>query len=124
MKMSKWLSVLSALFCVFGFALFSNQIYAGTCEIKFTRTACPGKEEISYKKCDGKQSCSEFVESASVDECRAEAVKACENKRLEITKSKVINATFDDKAITSAGGKADFCEDYANRAAEFNRCSK
>jgi len=28
--------------------LFSAASYAGTCEIKVTRTACPGKEELSY----------------------------------------------------------------------------
>lgn len=104
------------------FSLASLQVYAGTCELKFTRTACPGKEEISYKKCDGAKSCSEFVEAASAKECGEAAVKACENKRLDITKSKVINATFDDKKITTASGKDDFCTDYKNAATEFNQC--
>lgn len=104
------------------FSLASLQVYAGTCELKFTRTACAGKEDISYKKCDGAKSCSEFVEAASAKECGEAAVKACENKRLDITKSKVINATFDDKKITTASGKDDFCTDYKNAATEFNQC--
>ena len=104
------------------FSLLSAQVYAGTCELKVTRTACPGKEAISYKKCDGEKSCSEFVEAASAKECGEAAVKACENKRLDITKSKVIGASFDDKKITTASGKDDFCTDYNLAATEFNQC--
>jgi hypothetical protein len=104
------------------FSLVSSSVFAGTCEIKFTRTSCEGKEAISYKKCDGNKSCSEFVEAATAKDCATAAVAACENKRLDITKSKVINASFDEKKITTAAGKDDFCTDYKNAAAEFNQC--
>lgn len=101
---------------------FSAQVLAETCEIQITRTACAGKEDISYKKCDGNQSCSEFVEVTSADECGKAATQACANQRLDITKSKVITAKYEDQAIKTASGKEDFCTDYANVAAEFNKC--
>lgn len=103
------------------FAL-SSVAQAGTCEIKYTRTACPGKESISYKKCKGKQKCSKFKEAASVDECAAMAVKSCRNKRLTVTKSKVINALFDGQAINASNGNADFCTVYEKASEEFNKC--
>lgn len=90
--------------------------FAGECVINFTRTACPGHEVESYKKCDGQQSCEEPKETASADTCAKEALKACENARFEITKSKVITATFDGEAVD--GGK-NFCD--ANRP-DFNKC--
>jgi hypothetical protein len=105
------------------FSLVAMQAYAGTCEIKYTRTACPGQEKVSYKKCNGAASCSEFEDAASASDCAALATAACENKRLDITKSKVINATFDDKPVKGASGSDDLCTDYKNKAAEFNKCS-
>jgi hypothetical protein len=103
-------------------ALWSGSIAAGTCEIQYTRTACPGKEDVSYKKCDGKQSCSKFKEAADAAQCRVLATQSCANKRLSITKSKVINARFDDQQISTDSGNADFCTEYENRDAEFNHC--
>lgn len=100
----------------------SVQAFAGTCEIHFDRTACAGKEAISYKKCDGEKTCSEYVEAASAAECSAMAVKACENKRLDITKSKVVTASFDEKPLATAAGKDDFCTEYAHTDTEFNQC--
>lgn len=102
----------------------SGSVYAATCEIQYTRTACPGKEKISYKKCDGKQSCSKFKEADSIDQCRAMATKSCGNKRYSITKSKVINAIYDGNQISTASGKSDFCLEYENVATEFNQCDK
>lgn len=96
---------------------------AGTCEIQYERTACPGKESISYKKCDGEPTCSQFKDAASVGECRQIAMDSCANDRLTVTKSKVINAMYDDKALTTESGKADFCEEYPKRAEEFDHCS-
>lgn len=96
--------------------------YAGNCEIQFTRKACPGQEEVSYKKCDGKASCSEFTEAADETACKTLAMDACENKRLNITQSKVINAVFDGKALNTDSGKKDFCEEYPKRDTEFNQC--
>ena len=62
--------------------MFSASLFAGTCEIHFTRTACPGQEATSYSKCDGKQSCAETHPAASVADCKTMAMAACENKRL------------------------------------------
>ena len=102
--------------------LWSGMVAAGECEIQYTRTSCPGQEDVSYKKCDGKQSCSKIKQTGSVEECRKKATKSCRNKRLTVTKSKVIKALFDGKKITTESGKADFCIEYKNAAKEFNHC--
>jgi hypothetical protein len=104
--------------------LLSCAAIAGDCGIEYTRTACPGKEADSYAKCDGKQTCVKAAPLDSAPACQAAALKACVNDRLDVTKSKVIRATFDGKALKSASGKEDFCADYANRAAEFDKCGK
>jgi hypothetical protein len=95
---------------------------AGSCDINYTRTACPGKEAISFKKCDGKASCVKTGTAESEDACRTKAVAACANDRLDITKSKVITATFNGKPVKNKAGGEDHCADYAERAAEFNKC--
>ena len=87
-----------------------------------TSTACPGKEKISYKKCKGKQKCSKFKEAATAAECKTMAVGSCGNKRLTVTKSKVINAVFDGQALTTDGGSDDFCTIYEKASEEFNKC--
>jgi hypothetical protein len=97
---------------------------AGDCAVEYTRTACPGQETESYSKCDGKQTCVKTEAAASMEACQAASVKACANDRLKITKSKVVKAKFDGKAIMSASGKEDFCADYEKRAAEFDQCAK
>jgi hypothetical protein len=97
---------------------------AGECAIEYIRTACPGKETESYSKCNGTQSCVLPEPTDTAAACQAAAVKACANDRLTITKSKVVHAKFDGKPIMSAAGKDDFCADYANRATEFDQCSK
>lgn len=109
---------LSALFL----SLNGAYAIAGNCDINYTRTACPGKEAISYKKCDGKQSCVKTVTADTAEACRVKAVAACANDRLDITKSKAITATFNGKAIPNKAGGTDHCLDYAERAAEFNKC--
>ncbi len=102
---------------------YVGTVSAATCEIKYNRTACPGKEKISYKKCKGKKTCSKFKEADSVEQCRKLATKSCANKRYSITKSKVIHAVFDGNPITTASGKDDFCLEYANVSTEFNQCN-
>ena len=97
---------------------------AGTCAVEYIRTACPGKEAESFSKCDGKESCVQPEPTESAQACQAAALKACANDRLLITKSKVVRANFDGKAVMSASGKEDFCADYAKRAAEFDQCAK
>ena len=116
--MRKFLKLLT----FFGAVSFTSGLMAGTCEIQYDRTACPGKEAISYKKCDGEKTCSEFKEAASVAECRTIATSSCSNSRFSITKSKVVNAVFDDQPITTDSGKSDFCEEYDKRDQEFNQC--
>jgi hypothetical protein len=97
---------------------------AGDCDITYTRTACPGQEAESYKKCDGQQTCTKHVAAASEAACAEAAVNACANDRLDITKSKVITAKYKGKALASKSGKLDMCLDYAKRDAEFNQCAK
>lgn len=104
--------------------LFSAPLFASSCEIHYTRTACPGQEAISYKKCDGQQSCSETEDAASVGECKKAAMAGCENKRLNVTKSKVVFAKFEGEPIKSDAGDDDFCKSYPKRAAEFDQCGK
>jgi hypothetical protein len=104
--------------------LLSGAATAGECGIEYTRSACPGKDAESYAKCDGKQTCVKATALDSASACQAAALKACSNDRLDVTKSKVIRATFDGKPMKSASGKEDFCADYANRAAEFDKCGK
>lgn len=95
---------------------------AASCSVTTTRTACPGKEAESYKKCDGQKSCSKEVEAASADACVAAATASCSNDRLEITKSKTITAKWKGQALKTKSGKEDVCLEYAKRAAEFDKC--
>ena len=111
----------------FGFGLFSTESRAedkADCAITYTRTACPGKEDESYKTCDGKKTCTKYVAAATEQACQEAAVGACANDRLTITQSKVITATFKGKALKSKEGKDDMCLDYSKRDSEFNQCSK
>jgi hypothetical protein len=96
----------------------------GDCALTYTRTACAGQEAESYKKCDGKQTCTKNVAAASADKCLEAAVQACANDRLTITQSKVIHASYKGKALKSKSGKDDVCLDYAKRDTEFNQCAK
>ncbi|MBI3772068.1 MAG: hypothetical protein HY272_05160 [Gammaproteobacteria bacterium] len=95
---------------------------AGSCEVHYKRTACKGQEATAYRKCNGEKECNKDHDADSVAACQDLAVKACANDRFDITKSKVITAKFNGKAIKSASGKDDFCMDYANKATEFNQC--
>lgn len=92
------------------------------CAVHYTRTACPGQEATSYKKCDGNQSCVKHKEADSAEACQKKAMKSCRNRRLNITKLKVITATWQGQAIKSPAGNEDFCLDYEKRAEEFNHC--
>jgi hypothetical protein len=118
-------TVASALFASIISLAFAQQAFAqaqGDCGISYMRTACPGKEAQSYAKCDGQASCIKFVAADSAQACQTAALKACANDRLDITKSKVVGATYKGAPLKSATGKADFCEDYDKRAAEFDQC--
>lgn len=109
------------LLCAAAFLFGSGVLQAAKCEIHYVRTSCPGKEEISYKKCKGKKECTKVKRAKSEDDCKAKALKSCGNSRLEITKSKIITATFGGKALMSDEGKANFCA--ADRP-DFNKCNK
>jgi hypothetical protein len=119
-----------ALVAVFSLGLLSQMLpiaeadSASECEITYTRTACPGQEAESYKKCDGKQSCTKPVAAPSEGACVEAAVNACANDRLEITKSKVITAKYKGKALKTKSGKDDMCLEYPKRDSEFNHCGK
>ncbi|MCP4700843.1 MAG: hypothetical protein GY862_28915 [Gammaproteobacteria bacterium] len=114
------------LFAV-GFILSFNAVQAeeeeaNFCVVYYTRTACKGQEAISYKKCGGQQSCKRYKLLDSLEACQKEALNGCNNKRLHITKSKVIMAEYKGKVIKSKTGKEDFCLDYENRDKEYNQC--
>lgn len=94
------------------------------CALTTTRTACAGQEAESYKKCDGKQSCTKPAAADSEQACQTAAVAACSNDRLTVTKSKVVTATWKGKALKNKGGQTDLCADYAKKEAEFNKCDK
>ena len=107
------------LVIIAGAFFLSSSVYAGTCEIHYDRTACPGKEDISYKKCKGEKACTKKKRAKDLTACQKLALKSCSNSRLDITKSKIIKASFDGKPIKSAEGKDNFCA--ADRP-DFNKC--
>jgi hypothetical protein len=119
-----------ALTLIFSVGLLSRMLpiaeadTASECDLTYTRTACPGQEAESYKKCDGQQTCTKHVPAASEAACAEAAVSACANDRLEITKSKVITAKYKGKALKTKSGKDDMCLEYSKRDAEFNQCGK
>jgi len=112
--------------------LVSTHAYAGKCELTVTRNACAGKEADSYKKCDEADSkikmkklsdnkCLETYEDMKKEsDCIKKAITRCENGRLDITKSKVITASFDGKAIEA---DKDFCKTTPTRS-DFDKCDK
>jgi len=114
MKVRYWVALL--------LSFASASAMAGSCDLTYTLTACPSKEAISFKKCDGKPTCVKTGTAATAEACQSKAVAACANDRLDITKSKVITATFDGKSIKNKSGGTDHCLDYAERAAEFDKC--
>jgi len=92
------------------------------CVVSYTRTACPGQEVMSFKKCKGDASCTKSNEADSKTACMKKASQSCRNSRLHVTKSKVITATWKGEALLDANGEADFCLAYEKRALEFDRC--
>jgi len=117
----KHMSVVSIMLIVGGLWTVSAQ--AGNCEIVVSRDACPGKEALSFKKCEGKKVCSEFVETANAAACKQAAVAACEVFRPGITKSKsVTSVKFEGNAVKPDGNDPDFCTSYPKRAIEYDKC--
>jgi len=104
-----------SLFIV-GLSFFSQASHAGICEITVKRAACPGKEAESYKKCDGKEECTNKQKADSEAACQKLAENECVNSRLEITKSKEIKASFGGAAVK---GGANLC---ATDRPDFNKC--
>lgn len=90
--------------------LFSSAVYAGDCTLMVTRTACPGKDSESFKKCAGKAVCEPDVKEdiGTEDACKKAALDDCTNKRFDITKYKVVKAKFGGKDLD--GGK-DYCKE-------------
>lgn len=106
------------LFIMLLVTLGTSISFAGKCVLSVERTACPGQEKESFKKCDGKAKCDVTLEASSDKDCAKKALKECENARLDITKSKVITASFDGKDVEA---KKNFCA--ADRS-DFNKCKK
>jgi len=102
--------------------LFIGAATAGVCKIHYNRTACKGKDAESYSKCGGKKECDQMKPAASADECQKLALEACSNARVDITKTKIINAKFDNVDLKGTDGNLDFCVAYPKAKAEFNQC--
>ncbi len=99
------------------FLLSFSAAAQAACVVHYNRTACPGKEAESYSKCSGKKECDKEESAAvSLKACEQAAAAACPNSRLTITKSKVITAKFNGKALR---GGANFC---ASNRPDFNKC--
>ncbi|MBF0454096.1 MAG: hypothetical protein HQL72_04665 [Magnetococcales bacterium] len=81
-----------------------TSIASAECTVDYTRTACKGQEAISYKKCDGKQSCQKVKEADSLHACWQAALKSCNNGRLDITKYKKITATYNGQQLIGGHG--------------------
>ncbi len=111
----KTISALAALFVL----SMASSAYAGECSVRYVRTACPGKEVESYSKCGGAKECNKNEQAASAAACIGNAKRACANSRLDITKSKVITATFDGKVLKGPFAGGNFC---AAKRADFNKC--
>lgn len=104
-------------FITVGLVFFALNAFAGKCILDVKREACPGKEKESYEKCAGKSQCDpKEVVATSAKDCAKKAVKECDNARLEITKLKIIKASFDGTAVED--GK-NFC---AVDRPDFNKC--
>ena len=98
--------------------LLAQSLQAEVCEIEITRKACSGFESESYKKCQGKQTCTKQFEFLHPRECEKKAYQSCLNSRLSITHSKVIRAKFQGKFLKDG---ENFCEPDRY---DFNSCDK
>ena len=101
------------------FLLASSSLFGAVCEVNYVRTACPGQEDISFKKCGGKRSCTKNKPANSYAACQKAALKSCHNGRLDITKSKIITAKYNGKQVKTASGKLNFCK---SSRSDFNKC--
>ncbi|HOO81732.1 MAG TPA: hypothetical protein PK513_04450 [Alphaproteobacteria bacterium] len=95
--MKKTLGLFVATIVLAGFS--TANALAADCVVHYKRTACAGQEEISYKKCGGEQECEKTKPAESKEECMEAALKSCDNKRFDITKWKVITATYGDEQL-------------------------
>jgi hypothetical protein len=117
-----------ALALITGFVALAPAIADDSgCVVHYQRTACAGQEAESFKKCDGEAECDRVKPASSAEECAAAALKSCDNSRLDITKYKVITASYNGEALTGGfdvEGNADpdganFCD--KNRP-DLNQC--
>ena len=84
--------------------------WAADCVVHVKRAACAGQERILQER-DGAAECDTAeAEAASEAACAKVAAGHCDNKRLDVTKSKVVTATFKATPLTGGfaiDGKAD-----------------
>ena len=109
-------------FMLIAFSLTLSLNAFSKCEVHYDRTACTGKTDESYAKCDKQKTCTKVESAEDEKECMEAAQKACANSRTDITKSKIITAKWNGKEILSKTNKKDFCEDYDKKETEFNKC--
>jgi hypothetical protein len=104
-----------------------SSAFAGDCTLHVKRTACTGHEAESFAKCDGKAECDQPSDAATADACSKAAADACANSRPQVTKFKVMTATFKGAALAggydasgaASSGGPNFCA--ANRP-DLNQC--
>lgn len=121
MKKSMILTTLAAL--VIGF----STVAAADCVVSYTRTACQGQQAVSYKKCDGKQSCDKTKAAKNMHACWQQAVKSCNNGRLDITKYKEITAKYNGQALVGGfdanGAPSDSGSNFCwSKRPDLNQC--
>jgi len=94
-------------FLITSLMLSSTYLFAGQCDLTFSRIACKGKEIESYSKCpEGKKTCTLSYGATSKAECANLSVSNCVNGRTDITKYKSVQAAFDGQVINNGD---DFC---------------
>ncbi len=95
------------ILCLLAIALPITFAQAADCVVHTTRYACPGQEQESYAKCNGKQSCDSTVAVTDENACASLALQGCANKRLTVTQYKSVTAKLAGKAVM---GGVDFCD--------------
>ena len=87
--------------------LSSTYLFAGQCDLTFTRMACKGKETESYSKCPGGvKTCTITYKDNSQVDCTNLSISNCINGRTDVTKYKSVEASFDGQVINNGD---DFC---------------
>jgi hypothetical protein len=112
MKKSLALAAFTTLFLTTG-------ALATDCVLHLKRVACAGQEAKSFERCaNGGLECDTEDAATTAAACSAAANRECANDRVDVTKFKVVTATFEGKTLT--GG---FADDGKAEASGANFCA-